>query len=55
MSLNGVELTLVDNLNLPEMPPKEDPPMPFLVLPSMSFGFIVFKKVKAAACTAGFE
>ena len=50
VSLNGIKLTLVDNLNLPAMPPMEEPPKPSLNLPPMSFGFLVFKNANAEAC-----
>lgn len=50
VQLNGATLELVDNIFLPPLNPKEQLATSFLILPPISFGFIVFKDVKAAAC-----
>ena len=49
--LNGVLLELVDNRDLPHLVPAEDSPGSSLSVPSISFGFVVFRDTKIPACT----
>ena len=49
--LNGVLLELVDNRDLPHLVPTVDYPDSSLSVPSISFGFVVFKDTKIPACT----
>jgi len=35
---------------LPDLSPKEEPPVDTITLPSLSFGFMVFKDADAPAC-----
>ena len=48
--LNERLLELVDNTDLPDLIPAHGFPSPFLSLPSISFGFIVFKSANLHAC-----
>lgn len=50
VQLNGVTLELVQNTELPNFEPDEQQPGVRLLLPSISFGFIVFKNAKLNAC-----
>ena len=50
VQLNGVTLELVKNTELPNFKPDEQQPGGRLILPSISFGFIVFKNAKLNAC-----
>ncbi|CAI8054362.1 Heparanase [Geodia barretti] len=50
--LNGVLLELVDNRDLPHLVPAEDSPGSSFSVPSISFGFVVFKDTKIPACTS---
>ena len=49
--LNGVLLELVGNRDLPHLVPAEDSRGSSLSVPSISFGFVVFKDTKIPACT----
>lgn len=48
--LNGQLLKLVDNTELPELKPLEQPASSTITLPPISFGIYVFKESKAPAC-----
>ena len=48
--LNGVLLELVDDMELPDLNPVEQPASSRINLPSQSFGFYVFKDSEAQAC-----
>jgi heparanase 1 len=50
--LNEVLLELVDNRDLPHLVPAEDSRGSSLSVPSISFGFVVFKDTKIPACTS---
>ena len=50
VQLNGLTLKLVDDRDLPELEPEEQPASPSLSLPAISFGFIVFKDANVKAC-----
>lgn len=50
VQLNGVTLELVDDTYLPDLNPEEQLASSSLTLPAISFGFIVFRDVLAAAC-----
>ena len=49
--LNGALLELVGDRDLPQLVPEAQPASNSLSLPSLSFGFIVFKDTKILACT----
>ena len=48
--LNGQLLQLVDNTEVPDLKPTEQPASSTITLPPISFGFYVFKDTKAPAC-----
>ena len=50
VELNCRLLQLVDNTELPELSPEEQPASASITLPPISFGFIVFKDTKIPAC-----
>ena len=50
VALNGQVLALVNNLTLPALPPSIQEPSQSINLPALTFGFYVFKNVKAKAC-----
>ena len=50
VQLNGVTLELVGNTELPDLKPVEQSASSSLTLPAISFGFVVFKNAKVAAC-----
>lgn len=50
VTLNGELLELVDNLAIPELSPVEQEPSKYIHLPTLSFGFYVFKDAQAEGC-----
>ena len=50
IALNGKVLELIDSTTLPDFTPKQQDASSVLQLPALSFGFYVFKDVKAKAC-----
>lgn len=48
--LNGELLGLVNNENIPNLKPVEQPAKEYVHLPPLSFGFYVFKDTKAQGC-----
>lgn len=50
VTLNGKILSLVNNTTLPDLSPLQQEPTETINLPALSFGFYVFKDVKAEAC-----
>ena len=50
VALNGKVLALVNNLTLPDLLPVTQSSGENINLPALSFGFYVFKNVKAKAC-----
>jgi hypothetical protein len=52
IALNGAILAMGDGLLLPALPPRIAPATSPLVLPPLSYGFIVLPDAQAAACYA---
>ena len=50
VQLNGLTLQLVENTELPDLKPEQQPASPSLSLPPIDFGFIIFKEAKIYAC-----
>jgi hypothetical protein len=50
VTLNGELLELVDNLSIPELTPAQQEPSEYIHLPTLSFGFYVFKDAQADGC-----
>ena len=50
MTLNGKLLELVNNLDIPNLNPANMEAGKEIELPTLSFGFYVFKDVKANGC-----
>lgn len=50
VTLNGKLLELVDNFTIPDLVPVEQEASKEIKLPTLSFGFCVFKDTKAKAC-----
>ena len=53
MTLNGKLLELVNNLDIPDLNPAEKEVGKEIELPTLSFGFYVFKDANAKGCIKG--
>ena len=50
VALNGKVMEIVNGTTVPDFTPKEQAATNTLQLPALSFGYYVFKDVKAKAC-----
>lgn len=50
VALNGKVLELSGGINLPDLTPMDQSASSVLELPALSFGYYVFKDIKAKAC-----